>query len=175
MAHRKPTTSIRAISGIFRAVTAHCSSASARSRCHFILIFDNGYFSEFGTFSITDWLGHAPKVAAGQEFWLARIGVRWFSDQGSLLRPWPRAAGEMPANRKARDGAAADAQVSAAGRRSPMRIHKGGREWRVGVERFPISTTITGVVLDLEPGALRELHWHPNADEWQYVIDGEST
>ncbi|WP_235861765.1 cupin domain-containing protein [Pseudovibrio brasiliensis] len=29
--------------------------------CHFILIFDNGYFSEFGTFSITDWLGHTPK------------------------------------------------------------------------------------------------------------------
>jgi oxalate decarboxylase len=28
------------------------------------------------------------------------------------------------------------------------------------------------VVLDLEPGGLRELHWHPTADEWQYVIDG---
>jgi oxalate decarboxylase len=28
-------------------------------------------------------------------------------------------------------------------------------------------------VLDLEPGALRELHWHPNADEWQYVMLGE--
>ena len=22
-------------------------------------------------------------------------------------------------------------------------------------------------------GALRELHWHPNADEWQYVIEGD--
>ena len=28
-------------------------------------------------------------------------------------------------------------------------------------------------MLDLDPGALRELHWHPNADEWQYVIDGQ--
>ena len=35
-----------------------------------------------------------------------------------------------------------------------------------------MSQTITGVVLDLEPGGLRELHWHPNADEWQYVIEG---
>jgi len=43
----------------------------------------------------------------------------------------------------------------------------------VGANRFPISQTITGVILDLEPGGLRELHWHPNADEWQYVIDGE--
>src|SRR5260370_3283139 len=29
--------------------------------CHFVLIFDNGYFSEFGTFSITDCIGHTPK------------------------------------------------------------------------------------------------------------------
>jgi oxalate decarboxylase len=52
-------------------------------------------------------------------------------------------------------------------------VFKGGREWRVDSTRFPISTTMTGVILDLEPGALRELHWHPNADEWQYVIGGE--
>ena len=32
---------------------------------------------------------------------------------------------------------------------------------------------MAGVVLDLEPGALRELHWHPTSDEWQYVIDGQ--
>ena len=29
------------------------------------------------------------------------------------------------------------------------------------------------MILDLDPGGLRELHWHPNADEWQYVIDGQ--
>jgi oxalate decarboxylase len=56
---------------------------------------------------------------------------------------------------------------------APHAIFKGGREWRIDSTRFPISTTITGVILDLEPGALRELHWHPNADEWQYVIKGE--
>lgn len=28
---------------------------------HFILTFDNGHFSEFGTFSITDWIAHTPK------------------------------------------------------------------------------------------------------------------
>ena len=55
----------------------------------------------------------------------------------------------------------------------PHATYQGGREWRVDSTRFPISTTITGVVLDLEPGALRELHWHPNADEWQYVVEGQ--
>src|SRR5256714_14783380 len=36
--------------------------------CHFILIFDNGYFSEFGTFSITDWIGHTPKALLAKNF-----------------------------------------------------------------------------------------------------------
>jgi oxalate decarboxylase len=39
--------------------------------------------------------------------------------------------------------------------------------------KFAISKTITGAVLELEPGALRELHWHPSADEWQYVLEGQ--
>jgi oxalate decarboxylase len=56
---------------------------------------------------------------------------------------------------------------------SPHGIYKGGREWRVDSSRFSISTTVTGVILDLEPGALSELHWHPNADEWQYVIEDD--
>ena len=55
----------------------------------------------------------------------------------------------------------------------PHAVYKSGREWRVGANLFPISTTITGVILDLDAGALRELHWHPTADEWQYVIEGQ--
>jgi oxalate decarboxylase len=38
---------------------------------------------------------------------------------------------------------------------------------------LPISKGIAGVSMTLEPGGLRELHWHPNADEWQYVISGQ--
>ncbi len=48
--------------------------------CHFILIFDNGYFSEFGTFSISDWIGHVPQTTPGQELWTSRVGLRWFSE-----------------------------------------------------------------------------------------------
>jgi oxalate decarboxylase len=55
----------------------------------------------------------------------------------------------------------------------PHRTFGGGREWTVDSTKFPISTTVTGVVLELEPGALRELHWHPTADEWHYVVTGK--
>ena len=32
------------------------------------MIFDNGYFSDFGTFSVTDWFGRVPKEMLGKNF-----------------------------------------------------------------------------------------------------------
>lgn len=29
--------------------------------------------------------------------------------------------------------------------------------------------------MTLESGAMRQLHWHPNADEWPYLLTGEMT
>jgi oxalate decarboxylase len=47
---------------------AHMLECLGNEPTHFILIFDNGYFSEFGTFSITDWIGHAPKSLLAKNF-----------------------------------------------------------------------------------------------------------
>jgi oxalate decarboxylase len=38
---------------------------------------------------------------------------------------------------------------------------------------FPASKGIAAALVEVEPGGLRELHWHPNTDEWQYYISGE--
>jgi len=38
---------------------------------------------------------------------------------------------------------------------------------------FPVSTTIAAALVEVNPGGLRELHWHPNTDEWQYYIEGQ--
>ncbi len=46
----------------------HALSCLGDQPCQFILIFDNGYFSEFGTFSITDWLGHASPELLAKNF-----------------------------------------------------------------------------------------------------------
>ena len=139
--------------------------------CHFILIFDNGYFSEFGTFSISDWLGHTPKSLLAKNFGLPESAFNGFPKDEVYF-----ARGAVPPEQPS---------VPLQGWRRPVQTHKfelleqaphaefkGGKEWRVDSTRFPISQTITGVLLDLEPGALRELHWHPTADEWQYVVEG---
>ena len=48
----------------------HMLECLGNEPCRFILIFDNGYFSEFGTFSITDWLGHTPRSLLAKNFGL---------------------------------------------------------------------------------------------------------
>ncbi|WP_437230726.1 cupin domain-containing protein [Planctomicrobium sp. SH661] len=150
----------------------HVLECLGNEPCHFILIFDNGYFSEFGTFSISDWIGHAPPELLAKNFGVPAETFKTFPKEEVYF-----AKGAIPPEKP---------QPTLHGLQPPALTHKyqflsqpphgtfkGGREWRVDSSSFPISTTITGVVLDLEPGALRELHWHPTADEWQYVISGE--
>src|SRR6201995_248386 len=48
----------------------HMLECLGNEPCHFVLIFDNGYFSEFGTFSITDWIGHTPRALLAKNFGL---------------------------------------------------------------------------------------------------------
>src|SRR5580658_7286640 len=48
----------------------HQLECLGKEPCHFVLIFDNGYFSEFGTFSISDWVGHTPKSLLAKNFGL---------------------------------------------------------------------------------------------------------
>jgi oxalate decarboxylase len=140
--------------------------------CHFVLIFDNGYFSEFGTFSITDWIGHTPKALLAKNFGLPESTFDTFPKKEVYF-----AHGKQPPSRPA---------TPLGGQKSPPHTHKyrllanppkvnnkGGKLWLVDSTTFPISKTITGAILDLDQGAMRELHWHPTADEWQYVLDGK--
>jgi oxalate decarboxylase len=151
----------------------HMLECLGNKPCHFILIFDNGYFSEFGTFSITDWLGHTPKALLSKNLGLPESAFEGFPDHEVYF-----ARGAIPPEKQAPplQGGLRTTPETHKFRmlaEEPHSIHKGGREWRVGANRFPISQTVTGVILDLEPGGLRELHWHPTSDEWQYVIEGQ--
>ena len=140
--------------------------------CHFVLIFDNGYFSEFGTFSITDWIGHTPRALLAKNFGLPESAFEGFPKDEVYFARGSAPPEEMPPNLRGPMRSPPETHKFRLLAQEPHSIHKGGREWRVGSDRFPISKTVTGVILDLEPGGLRELHWHPNADEWQYVIEG---
>lgn len=35
-------------------------------------------------------------------------------------------------------------------------------------------TSMAMLMIEIEPGGMRELHWHPDADELQYYLSGEA-
>ena len=53
------------------------------------------------------------------------------------------------------------------------RLTTGGWAREVTVRELPVSTQIAGVDMRLEPGAIREMHWH-KAAEWAFMIAGSA-
>jgi oxalate decarboxylase len=51
---------------------------------------------------------------------------------------------------------------------------KGGTVRISDSSSFPAATSIAAAYVEVEPGAMRELHWHPNANEAQYYIAGQA-
>ncbi|HEV2488340.1 MAG TPA: cupin domain-containing protein [Candidatus Acidoferrales bacterium] len=140
---------------------------------HFILVFDDGHFSEFGTFSITDWVSHTPATVVARNLGLAESTVTGLPKSELYITP-----GKIPpaTPEDLRNGNPESNQFPhkfRLGEQKP-RVFAGGEERIVSSIEFPIQTTVTGVVQDLKPGALREMHWHPNADEWQLYLSGRS-
>src|ERR1700744_946088 len=37
---------------------------------------------------------------------------------------------------------------------------------------FPIATEVAAAIIEVAPRSMREIHWHPEADEWQYYLSG---
>src|SRR5262249_22264821 len=126
----------------------------------------------FGTFSISDWMAQTPKPLLAKNFGLPASTFDGFPKKEVYF-----AKGAIPPKKAA---------APLAGPKRPKLTHKwqllkndpvvnnrGGKLWLVDSTKFAISKTITGAILELEAGALRELHWHPTADEWQYVLEGK--
>ncbi len=151
----------------------HALQGLGPGECHFILGFDNGHFSEYGTFSITDWIATAPRNVVARTLGIPESAVGQFPKKELYIGP-----GTAPehAIEPLRDAALQPAQSSHKYRldMQPPRTFAGGREFIVSSKEFPIQTTLTAVRMDLQPGALRELHWHPHADEWQFYVRGSA-
>jgi len=50
----------------------------------------------------------------------------------------------------------------------------GGNVKIIDTTIFPISKDIAAALVTVEPGAMRELHWHQTSDEWNFFIKGSA-
>ena len=138
--------------------------------CHFILSFDNGAFSEHGTFSITDWIDLTPKDMLAKNFGLDQAAFDAFPKGETYIQagpvisvaqavdsPWPKDSTHKFALLK---------DVHA------RRDFDGGTFHLASVDEWPISKTMSGGLMVIKPGQMKELHWNPNADEFHYYLSG---
>ncbi len=147
---------------------AHSIQGLGPAGCDFILVFDNGYFSEFGTFSISDWVAHTPLEVVAKNFRVPESALAGLPKGEVYIAdgPVPPALGPIDD-----EGRLSHRYPLHQGR---LKTFGGGTLRIASVKEFPISTTMTGVHLALKPQGLREMHWHPNANEWQFYISGRA-
>ena len=152
----------------------HSIQGLGPGECHFILIFDNGDFSEDHTFSLTDFLAHVPAAVRAQNLGLTEAEADELPDHEVYFAQGPAPGEDSPAAvaRPAPELTSIHRYPLMA--QEPRRSPGGGTQRVVTVKEFPISATMAGSLIELAPGALRELHWHPNADEWQYYLSGRA-
>ena len=143
--------------------------------CEFLLVFDDGHFSENETFLLTDWLKYTPRSVVAKNFGLPEAAFANLPTDPDYQRYM--FAGTVP------PPLAKDAVESPAGRvpqtlshhmlaQKPLKM-AGGQVRITDSTNFPAASTIAAALVEIEPGGMRELHWHPTADEWQYYLSGK--
>ena len=158
----------------FPAGLGHSLQGLGPDGAEFLLAFDNGKASEFNTLLLTDWFAHTPPEVLALNFDvpadtfknipLSNLWIFEGKEPGPLADD-RKAVGAVPGT---------EPVIFHMSAMTPNKVMKGGRVQVVDSTNFPISKTIAAALVTVEPGGMRELHWHPNADEWQYYIKGEA-
>src|SRR5260370_37492915 len=65
----------------------HAVQCLGPDEAHFLLVFDNGHFSEFGTFSITDWVSLTPARVAARNLGLPEPALASFPKAEAYIIP----------------------------------------------------------------------------------------
>ena len=153
----------------------HSIQGLASDGCEFLLVFDDGNFSEYETVLLSDWMAHTPPGVVAKYF-----GVRQ-----EALANMPRkelfifqaeVPGPLEEDRHIAAGSLGPSPIDFAFRTTqdaPTKRTRGGEVRIVDSSTFKVSTAISAAIVTVKPGGLRELHWHPNADEWQYFFAGK--
>lgn len=140
--------------------------------CEFLLVFDSGDFSENETLLITEFMAHTPPAVLAKNFGIAESHFANIPKSEKYIFRMPVPASLEAVRRELPDAPPPQALTLHASQIPPA-PYQGGSVKRIDDRDFP-ETTLSALIIEIEPGAMRELHWHPDADEWQYYIEGEA-
>lgn len=154
----------------FPAGIPHSIQGLGDDGCEFLLVFDDGNFSENETFLLTDFLASMPREVVAKNF---QVAERAFAriPQKELYIFQSTVPGPIAKDKVIGNGPVPVQFSHRMTAQKPIRTKSGtARIADSGI--FPASKTIAAALVEIEPGGMRELHWHPNSDEWQYYLAG---
>jgi oxalate decarboxylase len=141
----------------------------------FLLVFDDGNFSEYDTVLLSDIAAHTPHEVLAKNFGVGRPSLQTLRKEQLFIFQAP-APGPLAADQKMAAGGLPPSPYDFSFRtkeQNPTKTTSGGEVLIVDSRTFKVSTTVAAAIVTVHPGGIRELHWHPNADEWQYYISGK--
>ena len=142
--------------------------------CQFLLVFDEGMFSEDSTFLLSEFVAHIPRDVLKKNSRLSSSDMAKLPTQQLYIFPADLPA-TLAADRAAIGGTkvAAQQQYTFKMASMPPTVKNEGGEVRIiDSSNFPVSTSVAAGIIRLKPGAMRELHWHPTSSEWQFWLAG---
>lgn len=159
----------------FPAGYPHSIQGLGHDGCEFLLVFDEGTFSEENTFLLSEWVQHTPPEVLEKNFKLDRSAIKKLPDQELFIFPaaLPKTLAEDKAGVGGPSVASPTNYTYTVQGTPPTKATLGGEVRIVDSHNFPPSKTIAAGIVKLKPGGLRELHWHPNGSEWQFYIAGK--
>jgi oxalate decarboxylase len=160
---------------LFPAGFPHSIQGLQPDGCEFLLVFDQGDFSEDGTFLFSETIAHTPRNILAKNLGLEKETVAKLVKSPSLYI-FPA---DLPLSLAQDKSAVGGRRVESPFKytfkmeaMAPTRKTSGGEVRIVDSRNFPVSKNVAAALVTLKPGALRELHWHPNASEWQFWLAG---
>jgi len=139
----------------------------------FLLVFDDGDFDEDNTFLITDWFKHTPNEVLAKNFGVSAALFGQTPDPSErYIFPAP-VPGSLASDKISGATAMPQPLSHRMLQQQPIKT-KSGSVRITDSSVFPASKNIAAALVEVEPGGMRELHWHPNTDEWQYYIEGQA-
>jgi oxalate decarboxylase len=141
--------------------------------CEFLLAFDSGEFDEDDTFLLSDWFKHTPNSVLAKNFGISAGHFGHTPDPKERYIFASQAPGSLASDHIAGATPVSESLSYRLLKQEPIKT-KSGTVRIVDSSNFTASKNIAAALVEVEPGGMRELHWHPNTDEWQYYIEGQA-
>jgi oxalate decarboxylase len=139
--------------------------------CTMVLFFDDAQPPTYNDLSISQMLSYFPRDVVSENLGVPVDVLETFPESILIVNSGPPPPQAVPVSKSPlpqspvftmTDGPCGD-------------LGRGGYYFQVRQEQFAMSSTMSGAFMHLESGTLRDIHWHPNADEMQYVLRGSVT